>query len=99
VSYVIRAEWTIADGNTEAVLKALDELVPLTRAEPGNQIYLPYHDPAHPEVVHLFEVYDDEAAFQAHIDSAHFQHHVLGTVVPLLSARSRAVFRTFDQER
>jgi quinol monooxygenase YgiN len=30
-------------------------------------------DPAHPEVVFLYELYDDRAAFDAHLQSPHFR--------------------------
>lgn len=29
-------------------------------------------DPAHPALFYLYELYDDEAAFQLHLQSAHF---------------------------
>jgi quinol monooxygenase YgiN len=96
VSYVVRAQWTVGEGNLGNVRNALAELVPLSRQEPGNQVYQPYQAPDRPDVVHLFEVYDDEAAFRAHVDSNHFQRLVIGTVLPLLDDREVAVFHTLD---
>ncbi|GGO99440.1 putative quinol monooxygenase [Wenjunlia tyrosinilytica] len=96
MSYVLRAEWTIGEGHTDTVLKALAELGPLSRREPGNKIYQPYQAPDRPDVIHIFEVYEDESAFQAHIDSDHYQRLVIGTVAPLLVDRQRAVFHTLD---
>jgi quinol monooxygenase YgiN len=96
MSYVVRAQWTVGEGNLSDVTKALAELVPLSRQEPGNQVYQPYQDRDRPAVVHIFEVYDDEAAFRAHVDSAHFQRLVIGTVLPLLDNREVAVFHTLD---
>jgi quinol monooxygenase YgiN len=49
-----------------------------------------------PDVVVLYEQYDDEAAFQAHIDSEHFQRIVPPLIFPLLAERSRETFRTLD---
>jgi quinol monooxygenase YgiN len=44
----------------------------------------------------LYEQYDDEAAFQAHLASEHFQRIVVPQIVPLLAERSRETFRTLD---
>ena len=66
MAYVVTATWTVTDGNEEIVLDSLKKLTPASRAEPGCQYYQAYHDPADPRVFRLFEVYDDEAAYQAH---------------------------------
>jgi quinol monooxygenase YgiN len=66
MAYVVTATWTVTEGNEEIVLDSLKKLTPASRAEPGCQYYQAYHDPADPRVFRLFEVYDDEAAYQAH---------------------------------
>ena len=96
MGHVVAATWTAQDGNEKEVLAALTELAPLSRQEPANQYYQAYQDPAEPLVFHLFEIYDDEAGYQAHIDSEHFQRLAFGTAIPLLEKRERAFFRTLD---
>ena len=41
--------------------------------EPGCRTFDVLISPEDPNVLHAYEVYDDENAFQAHRDSAHFQ--------------------------
>jgi (4S)-4-hydroxy-5-phosphonooxypentane-2,3-dione isomerase len=40
--------------------------------EPGCRQFDVCRDPADPAVFHLYELYDDEAAIQAHLRSSHF---------------------------
>jgi autoinducer 2-degrading protein len=48
-------------------------------------------DPKDRTRVMLYEVYDDEAAFDAHQRTAHFQKYI-AEAVPLLQSRDRYVF-------
>lgn len=95
MAFICHATWTVKDGNLDAVLDALPQVTPPSRAEAGVRLCQPYRDQAKPDVVHLFEVYD-EAAFQAHTSTEHFQKWVIGTVVPLLADRVRSFYKTID---
>jgi quinol monooxygenase YgiN len=94
--YVVSAIWTANEGSEQAVLDALRELAPLSREEPGNRYYQAYQDPEEPRVFRLFEVYDDESGYKAHMDSEHFQRLAFGTAIPLLESRERAFYETLD---
>jgi quinol monooxygenase YgiN len=96
MAYVVSAIWTANEGSEAAVLDAVRELAPLSREEPGNRYYQAYQDPAEPRVFRLFEVYEDEAGYQAHMDSDHFQRLAFGTAIPLLESRERAFYVTLD---
>ena len=96
MGYVVSAIWTAQEGNEKEVAAALAELAPISRQEPANQYYQAYQDPAEPLVFRLFEIYADEAGYQAHIDSAHFQRLAFGTAIPLLADRERAFYQTLD---
>ena len=93
---VMHATWVLADGKEAVALDALERLAPLSRAEPGCRLYQPYRDPAEPQIVHIVEIYDDEAALEAHGASAHFEQYVLGQAVPALADRRRHVYQTLD---
>ena len=41
--------------------------------EPGCRVFDVWCDPARPEEVFLYEIYDDAAAFDAHLATAHFR--------------------------
>jgi quinol monooxygenase YgiN len=96
MAYVVRATWTAQEGAEDVVRAALAELAPLSREEPAIQFYLAYADPAAPRVFHLFEVYDDEAGYQAHMGTDHFRRLAVETAIPVLDSRERAFFETLD---
>jgi quinol monooxygenase YgiN len=96
MAYVVRATWTAREGAADVVRAALADLAPLSRAEPGNRLYVVYQDPERPLAFELFEIYDDEAAYGAHTESEHFARLAVGTAIPVLESRERAFFTTLD---
>jgi quinol monooxygenase YgiN len=54
---------------------ALREMVPVTRKEPGNRRYDLFREIREGKgpALHLYEIYVDRAAFDAHLATAHFQ--------------------------
>ncbi len=96
MAVVLKATWTANEGSEEIVLDALERLSPLSREEPGCRFYQAYRDPAEPRVFHIFEIYDDEAAVEAHGASEHFQTYALGQAIPVLESRQREFFETID---
>ena len=63
------AEFTVKPGNEARVAEMMRELTVLVRQEPGNVIFAPYTEEANPNRYFVFEVYEDEAAFEAHISA------------------------------
>ena len=96
MAYVVRANWRAKNGAEAQVLEAIRKLTPISRQEPGNRFYQAYQDPAEPSVFRLFEIYDDEAAYQAHVASEHFQQYGFGQAIPLLEDRERFFYETID---
>ncbi|GAA4691096.1 putative quinol monooxygenase [Phytohabitans rumicis] len=94
MGYVVAATWTAQPGKEDVVLDAIEKLTPPSRAEPGNQLYQAYRDAANPLVFHLFEIYDDEAAYAAHGASDHFAEYGHGQAIPVLDKRERAFYET-----
>jgi (4S)-4-hydroxy-5-phosphonooxypentane-2,3-dione isomerase len=89
VPYVIAATWIAKPGEEDAVAAAVERLVEPSRAEPGNLQYHPHRDPENPRRFFIYEQYQDEDAFQAHLNSEHFRIHGLEDAVPRLETRSR----------
>jgi quinol monooxygenase YgiN len=79
---------TIKPENIESFLKQAVENAVASRAEPGCRQFEVLVDPKDRSRVMLFEIYDDEAAFDEHQKSANFQKY-LTNAVPLLAARKR----------
>jgi quinol monooxygenase YgiN len=95
MGHVVRATWTATAESVDAVRAALAQLGPLSRQEPGCQVWIAHRDPAQPLVFELFEVYDDADAYRAHQESAHFQRLAVPTI-PLLASRERLFSETLD---
>ncbi len=90
---VLAVTWVASPGQEEAVAAILEELARLSQAEPGCIQYDVHRDPDDPTRFFLWERYRDQAAFDEHSSSPHFQELVLGKAIPLLAERER-VFLT-----
>jgi quinol monooxygenase YgiN len=96
MAYVVRANWRAKSGAEAEVRDAIRKLTPISRQEPGNRFYQAYQDPAEPSIFRLFEIYDDEPAYQAHVASEHFKEYGFGQAIPLLEDRERFFYETVD---
>jgi quinol monooxygenase YgiN len=72
-------------------MQALKVNARAARKEPGCKQFEVLVDPKDGTKVMLFEVYDDEKAFEAHQATPHFKKY-LAEAVPLLASRERQVF-------
>ncbi len=65
------ARFTARPGCEQRVAELVRELTRWVRQEPGNLRFDPYTQVARPAEFFVFEVYRDEAAFQAHLGADH----------------------------
>ncbi|TAP28224.1 antibiotic biosynthesis monooxygenase [Arthrobacter sp. S41] len=63
------AEFTVKEGHEARVAELMNELTEHVRNEPGNVLFLPYVREERPREYFVFEVYEDEQAFQDHISA------------------------------
>ncbi|WP_205695487.1 putative quinol monooxygenase [Conexibacter sp. SYSU D00693] len=70
---VVHAVLPIKPENRDAFVEAAKGLVEASRAEPGNLEYGFYESIETPGEFRAVERYVDQAAFQAHVTSEHFQ--------------------------
>jgi quinol monooxygenase YgiN len=96
MAYVVRANWRAKEGSEAVVVDAIRKLTPISRQEPGNRFYQAYQDPSEPLVFRLFEIYDDEPSYQAHVASDHFKEFGFGQAIPELEDRERFFYETID---
>ena len=96
MAYAVAATWRARDGEEERIRQVLETLAPLCRAEPACRLYQAHRSTDDPREFYIYEQYDDEAGFQAHIETDHFAKYVLGEAVPRLESRSRAFYVTLD---
>ena len=100
MAYVVAAHWRAKEGSEERLAALIEELIPLSRREPGNLFYQAHRTPDDPRLFFLYEQYADEAAYEAHMDSEHFTRLVKELAIPeLLEERTRAFYTTFFDER
>lgn len=83
----IFAKWQAKEGQVDAIINLLKDVVSQSTAEEGNLFYRVHQSNTDANTLMLFEGYKDEAALAAHRESDHFQTVVVGQIVPLLAAR------------
>ncbi|MCK8664137.1 antibiotic biosynthesis monooxygenase [Pseudomonas azerbaijanoccidens] len=62
-----------------------EEMADSVRLEPGVLAIYSVAEKEHPNRLHFFEIYADEAAYRSHIASAHFQKYVKTTQSMIIS--------------
>lgn len=72
--FAVTVTFTIHDGKMEAFLPLIRKNAQASVAnEPGCQQFDVCTDPERPNQVFLYELYDDEAAFEAHQEMPHYK--------------------------
>jgi (4S)-4-hydroxy-5-phosphonooxypentane-2,3-dione isomerase len=89
----IIVRFQVKAGHVDEVIAALNEAAGPSRNEPGCHVYIANQSLEDPNVVVMYEVYDDEAALEAHRETTHFKEIVAARVVPHLEGRERQEFR------
>ena len=91
MSFVLMVNIKIKPENVERWMKLALENAREARKEPGCRQFEVLVDPKDRTKVVLFEIYDDDKAFEAHQATPHFKKY-LAEAVPLLASRERQVF-------
>jgi (4S)-4-hydroxy-5-phosphonooxypentane-2,3-dione isomerase len=86
VAIVVRYQAQPGQGDQVAVL--LGRHVAATRAEPGNRDFVALRLTEDPDSFVLYERYQDQAAFEAHMASPHYQGIAVARIRPLLADRT-----------
>lgn len=72
--YVVTVEFTIHPERMQAFMPLMVDNARASRSrEPGCRQFDVCLDPAAPNIVFLYEAYDDRAAFEVHLATAHFK--------------------------
>ena len=91
MSFVLVVNIRIKPENVERWMKMALENAREARKEPGCRQFEVLVDPKDKTKVLLFEIYNDDKAFEAHQATLHFKKY-LAEAVPLLASRERQVF-------
>jgi len=92
MSFVLAVNIRIKPETVDAFMKAVLENARSARKEPGCRQFEVLVDPNDRSKAMLFEVYDDESAFEAHQATPHFKKY-LAEAVPLLASRERSIWK------
>ena len=95
MAYAVVALWTAKEGAEGEVQGLVLEVASASRAEPGCRLYRLHRAREAPRSFLIYEVYDDQAAFEAHVASEHFVRLVLGRATPVLEQRERSSYDSF----
>ena len=96
MAYVVTGFWKATEGQEATVADALAHLMAHSRTEPACRIYQVHTSLEEPRLFFIYEQYDDKAAFDAHVASAHFEQFGRNLAIPLLESRERAYYETME---
>jgi autoinducer 2-degrading protein len=88
MSLVLQVNIRVKPENLNAFMQKLQENAAAARKEPGCRQFEVLVDPEDKTKLMLFEVYDDQKAFEAHQAGAAFKKY-LAEAVPLVASRER----------
>ena len=95
MAYVVCAKWTAKEGQQDRLAEICDEMTEPSRAEPANRFYQVQRSPENPRLFFLYEQYEDETGYEAHMASEHFTRLVKEEAIPeILESREREFYAT-----
>ena len=94
--YVVSVEFEIkAENLAEFRVQMVANARASREREPGCRQFDVCADPAKPQVIYLYEVYDDRAAFDAHLAAEHFKTFDR-TVAPWIATKAVRFYERLD---
>lgn len=90
--FVLTVQLRIKPENVDKFMQALQVNAREARKEPGCKQFDVLVDPNDKTKVMLYEVYNDDKAFEAHQATPHFKKY-LAEAVPMLASRERATWK------
>src|SRR5438046_10704282 len=87
---LVVAQWEAKEGQADRIADILSRFLPEAQSEPGAKLFLISRAKENPAQFLFYELFRDEAAFNAHQDSAHFKTYIPGEHMQLLPTRQRA---------
>jgi (4S)-4-hydroxy-5-phosphonooxypentane-2,3-dione isomerase len=98
MSFALVVNIRIKPENVDKFMQGLLVNAREARKEPGCRQFDVLVDPQDKTKVMLYEIYNDEKAFEAHQATPHFKKYV-AEAVPLLASRERQTFRRVEIPR
>ena len=90
---LVVAQWEAKEGQADKVAAILDQFLPEAQKDPGAKLFLISRARENPAQFLFYELFEDEAAFEAHQQTPHFKALIVGEGVPRLNKRERTQYR------
>jgi quinol monooxygenase YgiN len=84
--------WEARDGEADAAADIIARFAPEARKERGLELLTVNRSTANPRQFLFYEIFTDEAAFEAHQQTPHFKTMILEEALPRLSKRERVQY-------
>jgi quinol monooxygenase YgiN len=84
--------WEAREGQDDAAAEIIARFAPEARKEPGLELLTVNRNATDPRQFLFYEVFTNEAAFEAHQQTPHFQTMILQDAIPRLSRRERVQY-------
>ena len=94
MAYVLIVRMKAQEGNEGRAVEIMEELAAASRAEPGCEAYEPSREVEDPGSFAIYERYRDQAAFEEHGQSEHFQRLGAGELFGLMESRERVFYES-----
>lgn len=95
--FAVVARYYVKEGAEGEVMAHMREMMAASSAEPGCRLYVAHQSTEEPRRIVIYEQYDDEAAFQEHLNAPHFSQIVKARIWPLLESRERDMLRPVSE--
>jgi len=86
------AQWEAKEGQADRIAEILDRFLTEAQMDPGAKLFLIGRGKDNPAQFLFYELFKDEAALKAHLDSAYFKTYIAEQALPLLAKRERAQY-------
>ena len=86
---LVVAQWEASERQADRVAGILRRFLPEAQSEPGAKLFLIGQAQDNPAQFLFYELFRDEAAFEAHQASAYFNTYIAEQALPLLARRER----------
>ncbi|WP_178130289.1 putative quinol monooxygenase [Reyranella sp. CPCC 100927] len=92
-SLALAVTWEARPGEADAVADILRRMASAVRSKEPNVLrFEPHRSPSNDHVFFLYELFTDEAAFEAHQQTDHFKSLIVEQGLPKLVRRERVPF-------
>ena len=93
---VLLVQFTVKAGSEARCRELIRIMEENTRREPGCRQYTGHQSSEDPRRFMFYEVYDDQAALDAHGKMPYFKEHVTGGLSEIIESRTRELYRLVE---